>query len=183
MRPLWDLFQAGFVFQNIRLQTVPPLLHCLHQPPLATVLSSPQLEHWSRTSVSLCGLDASTLPLGFSPLLFIRSSLCSSVRPERSCRFTKRLGNTHRLSLHDNALRNNGISTIGTPWEPRPPCNRAQARQKPKTQTLTLLCRDTRGGDDWGALSWQMCVCVCVCVCACECAQLHHLKHEMPPGC
>lgn len=41
------------------------LSFCLHQPLLATVPSSPQLEHWSRTSVSPCGLDASPFPLCF----------------------------------------------------------------------------------------------------------------------
>lgn len=83
MLPLWALFQMFFCIPKHWVQTVLPLLHrfpslflshCLHQPPLAMVLSSPQLEHWPRTSVSLCGLDASipSLPV---PCFYSLSSL------------------------------------------------------------------------------------------------------------
>lgn len=113
MSPLWALFQAGFVFQNIDyklflLSSTDSslfLFRCLHQPPLAMVLSSPQLEHWSRTSVSLCGLDAAHLhpPLCFFPCFLF--TLISFPRSDQSAAVGSPRGweiptSSHGMTMH-----------------------------------------------------------------------------------
>ena len=91
MPQLWALFQDGLVFENIHYKpnilSSLFLLHCLHQPPLAVVLSLPQLEHWSLTSVSLCGLEAShvhsrsAFPLAFNSFFpLVQSAAVGSPR-------------------------------------------------------------------------------------------------------
>lgn len=147
MPPLWALFQAGFVFRNINyklsLLSSRFLFQCLHQPTLAMVLSSPQLEHWSRTSVSLCGLDASHLPSlsAFSPAFYSLSSVFLGVE-ECSCRFTQRLGNTRsKFSLHDNTLQNIRTSSGRRKNQDHLVTRLGPARPK----TLTLFFRGRRG--------------------------------------
>lgn len=83
MLPLVGFVSGWFCIPKHQLQTVPtlfrsfcsPLSFCFtvfHQPPLAMVLCLPQLEHWSLTSVQLCGLDAAhLLSLYAFSLLFI----------------------------------------------------------------------------------------------------------------
>lgn len=83
------------------------LFHCLHQPPLAMVLCLPQLEHWSLTSVLLCGLDAAHLfSLSAFSLLFIRcipfpcSDQSTAVGSSRGWEIPS--ASSHCMTIHDN---------------------------------------------------------------------------------
>lgn len=136
------------------------LSFCLHQPPLAMVLSSPQLKLCSRTGVSLCGLDASPFPLCFFPgFLFAlisfpqsdRSVAVGSLRgweiPTASSHCMTRHSKTPELQL--SAHRENQDHLV-TKLEPA----------RPKTLSLLSPLRGGGGEDAWGAPSWQLCVCV-----------------------